>query len=158
MEELALELASSIPSLWKQYEDDTSCILRKGDVDGRATQSPKQHTAHYQLHHGVGGVGVPPLPGHQGHYKLANDKLDITVYCKRMHTDRYRHFESHHPIHMKKGTVRCLYDQARKLTQRNESLKEEESHLMTSGMTTLEPLYDQLESLTTLKTTKPRSF
>ena len=44
-------------------------------------------------------------------------------------TDRYLHFESHHPIHVKKGTVRCLYDRARNLTQRDESLKEE-SHLM----------------------------
>ena len=62
--------------------------------------------------------------------RLANGKLDITVYRKKTHTDRYLHFESHHPIHVKKGTVRCLYDRARNLTQRNESLKEEENHLM----------------------------
>ena len=51
---------------------------------------------------------------------------DITVYRKNTHTDRYLHFESHHPIHVKKGTVRC---RARNLT-RDDSVKEEESHLM----------------------------
>ena len=33
-EELALESAPSTPRLWKQYVDDTCCILRKDYVDG----------------------------------------------------------------------------------------------------------------------------
>ena len=37
---------------------------------------------------------------------------------------------SHHPTLVKRGTVRCLYDRARNITQRDESVKEEESHLM----------------------------
>ena len=44
--------------------------------------------------------------------RLTNAKLDITVYRKRTHTDWYLHFESHHPTHVKRGTVRCLYDRA----------------------------------------------
>ena len=32
-EELALESAPSRSRLWKQYVDDTCCILRKGDMD-----------------------------------------------------------------------------------------------------------------------------
>ena len=32
-EELALESAPSRPRLWKQYVDDTCCILKTGDVD-----------------------------------------------------------------------------------------------------------------------------
>ena len=32
--ELALRTAPSRPRLWKQYVDDTCCILRKGDKDG----------------------------------------------------------------------------------------------------------------------------
>ena len=31
--ELALESAPSRPCLWKQYVDDTCCILKTGDVD-----------------------------------------------------------------------------------------------------------------------------
>ena len=41
--------------------------------------------------------------------RLANAKLDITVYRRKTHTDRYLHFESHHPIQERKGTVRCLF-------------------------------------------------
>ena len=40
-------------------------------------------------------------------------ELDITVYLKQMHADRYLHFWSHYPAHVKRGTVRCLYDRAR---------------------------------------------
>ena len=41
--------------------------------------------------------------------RLANGELDITVYRKKTHTDRYLHFESHHPNHVKKGTVRSAF-------------------------------------------------
>ena len=46
-----------------------------------------------------------------------------------MHTDGYMylHFESHHPMHVNRGT---FYDRARNVTQREENPKEEESHLM----------------------------
>ena len=58
---------------------------------------------------------------HKNHY---NNNI------KKKHTDRYLHFESHNLTHVKRGAVRCLYDRARNITQRDESLKEEDSHLM----------------------------
>ena len=58
------------------------------------------------------------------------ENLTLLFTVKKTHTDRYLHFESHHPTHVKRGAVRCLYDRARNITQRDESLKEEESHLM----------------------------
>ena len=58
-------------------------------------------------------------------------KLDVIVYRKQTHTDRYRylHFRSHDPTHVKRGTVRRLYDRARCITQQGQNLKEE-NHLM----------------------------
>ena len=124
-EELALESAPSRPRLWKRYMDDTCCILRKGDVDGLLNHLNRiRPNIKFTMELEEEG-SLPFLDT-----RLANGKLDITVYRKKMHTDRYLHFESHHPIHVKKGTVRCLYNRARNLMQRNESLKEEESHLM----------------------------
>ena len=52
--------------------------------------------------------------------------LDIAVYRKQMHTDRYLHFNSHHPVSAKKAAVRSLFDRARNVTLRKENLQEEE--------------------------------
>ena len=37
--------------------------------------------------------------------RLGNAKLDITVYHKKMHTDRYLYFESHFPCKERDGKV-----------------------------------------------------
>ncbi len=55
--------------------------------------------------------------------------LDVTVYRKPTHTDRYLDFKSHHPSHVKRGLVRCLYDRARSITTRQDNLKKKEFHL-----------------------------
>ena len=55
--------------------------------------------------------------------------LDVTVYRKPTHMDRYLDFRSHHPSHVKIGLVRCLYDRARSITTRQENLQKEECHL-----------------------------
>ena len=127
-EELALESAPSRSCLWKPYVDDTCCILRRGDADVLLNHlNSIRPTIKFTMELEEEG-SLPFLDTRVT--RLANGKLDITGYRKKTHTDRYLHFESHHPIHIKKGTVRCLYDRARNLTQRDESLKEEESHLM----------------------------
>ncbi len=55
--------------------------------------------------------------------------LTSTVYKKPTHTDRYFHFKSHHPNHVKRGVVRCLYQRARRVTNMGDNLKEKEKHL-----------------------------
>ncbi len=54
--------------------------------------------------------------------------LTSTVYRKPTHTDIYLHFKSHHPNHVKRGVVRCLYQRARRVTNMSKNLKEEEKH------------------------------
>lgn len=127
-EELALESAPSKPRLWKRYVDDTCCILRTSDVDGLLDHLNNiRPTIKFTME--LEGAGSLPFLDTKV-TRVANGKLDITVFRKKTHTDRYLHFESHHPTHVKRGTVRCLYDRARNITQHNEKLKEEESHLM----------------------------
>ena len=55
--------------------------------------------------------------------------LDTSVYRKLTHTDRYLHFWSHHPAHVRRGLVRCLYNRARIITTSPDSLQREEDHL-----------------------------
>ena len=49
----------------------------------------------------------------------------VAVYRKPTYTDQYLDFQSHHPSHVKRGLVRCLYDRARSITTRQDNLKEE---------------------------------
>ena len=42
------------------------------------------------------------------------------------HTDRYLHFESHHPTHVKRGVVRCLHDRAREIISTQDNLSPRE--------------------------------
>ena len=54
--------------------------------------------------------------------------LSTCVYRKRTHTDRYLQFESHHPLHVKRGVVRCLFDRAIGIARGDET-KKEKQHL-----------------------------
>ena len=42
-----------------------------------------------------------------------------------MHTDCYLDIRSHHPPHVKRGLVRCLFDRARNVTSSQDNLQEE---------------------------------
>ena len=53
------------------------------------------------------------------------------VYRKPTHTDRYLHFGSHHPRHVKRGLVRCLFDRASAVTLDRKNLGKERKHLRT---------------------------
>ena len=46
-----------------------------------------------------------------------------------IHTDRYLHFDSHHPVHVKRGVVKCLFNRAEKVTTEVEDLEGEREHL-----------------------------
>ena len=57
--------------------------------------------------------------------------INVTVFRKQTHTDRYLHFNSHHPASAKRAAVRSLFDRARNITLRKEDLWKEE-HLTTT--------------------------
>ena len=44
--------------------------------------------------------------------RLGNGELDVSVYRKPTHTDRYLNYSSHHPEHVKRRVVKCLFDRA----------------------------------------------
>ena len=54
--------------------------------------------------------------------------LNISVFRKQTHTDRYLQLNSHHPVSAKRAAVRSLFDRARNITLQ-EDLQKEEDHL-----------------------------
>ena len=57
-------------------------------------------------------------------------KIDIGIYRKSMHTDRYLQYSSHHPEHVKRGMASCLFHRARTIAV-GENIQKEEHHLKT---------------------------
>ena len=126
-EELALDTAPTRPRLWKRYVDDTFCILRKG-----STKELLHHlngvrpTIKFTVEQEEDGT----LPFLDTLLRRREDgSLDVSVYRKPMHTDRYLHFESHHPTHVKRGVVRCLHDRAGRVISTQDNLQKEVDHL-----------------------------
>ena len=123
-EELALETAPTRPRLWKRYVDDTFCILRKGSSE--------------ELLHHLNGVRPTikftvereedrTLPFLDMLLRRKEDgSLDVSIYRKPMHMDRYLHFDS---THVKRGVVRCLHDRAREIISTQDNLQKEVDHL-----------------------------
>ena len=126
-EELALKSAPSKPRLWKRYVDDTCCIVKKGTVEGLLSHL---NSVRPSIRFTVEVEREGSLPFLDTLLQRRDDgSLDVTVYRKPTHTDRYLDFQSHHPSHVKRGLVRCLYDRARSITTRQDNLKKEECHL-----------------------------
>ena len=126
-EELALASAPAKPRLWKRYVDDTCCILKKDTAEELLNHlNSVRPTIKFTVELEKDGT----LPFLDTLLRRKDDgSLDITVYRKPTHTDRYLHFQSHHPTHVRRGLVRCLYDRARSITTSEEGLQKEEHHL-----------------------------
>ena len=59
-------------------------------------------------------------------WRKEDGSLDITVYRKLTRTDHY--LDSHHPPHIIRGLVRCLYDRAQGITSTQDNLHRKEEH------------------------------
>ena len=120
-EELALETAPTRPRLWKRYVDDTFCILRKGSTKEFLYHLNRvRPTIKFTVEQEEDGT----LLFLDTLFRMREDgSLDVSVYRKPTHTDRYLHFESHHPAHVKRGVVRSAHRTTfrRKLTTLLES-------------------------------------
>ena len=100
-EKLALETAPTRPSLWKRYVDDTFCILQKGSTEELLLHLNRvRPTIKFTVEQEENGT-LPFL--NMLVRRREDDSLDVSVYSKPTHTDRYFHFESHHLTHVKRG-------------------------------------------------------
>ncbi len=110
----SLNSAPVKPVLWKRYVDDTFCIDKKGSekhlLDHLNSVRPIKFTMESDE-----DSKLPFLDCLLKRERESDGMLTSTVYRKSTHTDRYLHFKSHHPNHVKRGIVRCLYQRARRV-------------------------------------------
>ena len=126
-EQRALETAPQRPRLWRRYVDDTCCIVKRGSVDAlldhlNSVRPPIQFTVEQERD------GTLPFLDTCIQRK-EDGSLDITVYRKPTHTDRYLQYSSHHPQHVKRGLIKCLFNRAEGITLRTDNLRREKKHL-----------------------------
>ena len=100
-EEMALTSAPDKPALWKRYVDDIWCIVKKGKeeelLDHLNSVRPSiKFTMELEKDGKLPFLDCSLQRGEDG-------MLTSTVYRKPTHTDRYLHYTSHHPVHVKRG-------------------------------------------------------
>ena len=113
-EELALRTVPMQHRFWKRYVDDTCCIVKKGIVEKLLTHL---NNVRPSIRFTVKVEKDGRLPFLDTLLQRRDDgSLDVTVYRKPTHTDRYLDFHSPHPPQVKRGLVKCLFDRARTIT------------------------------------------
>ena len=125
-EELAPDTALTTPRVWKRYVDDTFCIHGKGSIKELLHHlNGVRPTIKFTLEQEEDGK----IPFLDTLLRKEDGSLDVSIYRKLTHTDRYLRFKSHHPTDVKGGVVRCFHNTARGIISTQDNLKKEVDHL-----------------------------
>ena len=109
LENRAMSAFHTPPSLWLRYVDDTFCIIKHSVVDDFHDFLNKTtcltFTVEHEANRAISFLDVAVT-------RTDNNLISTTVYKKPTHTDRYLHFDSHHPKHQKLAVARTLYNRS----------------------------------------------
>ena len=110
VENTALTTFHTPPKLWLRYVDDTFCILKQEHIV-EFHQHINSVCRHIQFT--MEEEQESSLPFLDVLVLRHNNTLCTQVYRKPTHTDRYLHFDSHHPKHQKLAVAKTLHDRAK---------------------------------------------
>lgn len=129
-EETALKSTETVPSLWLRYVDDTFVIWPHGEdtLPGflkhlNSIQSSIQFTMEKESGGSLSFLDVLVTRDQR------QGKFRTTVYRKPTHTERYLHFDSYHPPHVKTGIIRTLVHRSKVISHDSVSHSQEVKHL-----------------------------
>ena len=117
---IAIESSPVRPRVWLRYVDDTYSILKRG-MESQMLDHLNGIRPEIQFTMETEKDGKLPFLDCEVMRKKEGG-LSISVYRKSTHTDRYLHFDSHHPVHVKRGVVKCLFNRAEKVTTEVENI------------------------------------
>ncbi|KXJ07567.1 hypothetical protein AC249_AIPGENE22404 [Exaiptasia diaphana] len=128
VESRALSTFVSAPKVFKRYVDDTICIIHKDhSIDDFHKCLNDQYKKIKFTIERYSDKGLPFLDT----LNTVNQDVSIQVsmYRKKTHTDRYLHFDSHHPSKHKAAVVHTLAYRKESLLSDETSKRKEQEHL-----------------------------
>ena len=117
IEELAIDTTPLKPKMWKRYVDDTFVVWEHG-LESELTlflehlnslRPSIQFTCEVEEHGKFPFLNV--------HLVRNGSSLENSVHHKKIHTDRYLHYNSHQHPRVKVGIVKMLNDRASRICQ-----------------------------------------
>lgn len=116
VEESAISTAIHPPRWWYRYVDDSHTCLQKEHVqefhDHLNSINPHiQFTKEVEENNSLSFLDTVTT--------RVNERIQVNVYRKPTHTDKYLDFNSHHPSQHKRSVVNTLLDRAEKLPSTN---------------------------------------
>ena len=130
IEQTAISTYHTPPQFWKRYVDDMCTVLPKGSVDEfyRHLNGVNRHIQ-FTVEEEKDGC----LPFLDILLTLDVDgSIQTSVYRKKMHTDRYLDFSSHHPLSHKKSVAATLLRRARDLSSNAINRSKEETRVVSA--------------------------
>ncbi|KAK3697277.1 hypothetical protein QZH41_000323 [Actinostola sp. cb2023] len=127
LEQQALSTYQHPPRVDKRYVDDTVCIIRKDQIEPFYNHLNCQN-GHFKFT--VERYSADGLPFLDTLNKIRDDgSIDVTIYRKKTHANRYLSFDSHHAPQHKIAVVRTLCSRADKLLNNEDHKTTEKKHL-----------------------------
>ncbi|KAK3751073.1 hypothetical protein QZH41_001914 [Actinostola sp. cb2023] len=130
MEELESRLLATFtnpPSLYGRYVDDTICVIQKDQINALHQHLDSQDP---NIKFTVERYSDDGLPFLDTLNKVLDDgTIDVSIFRKKTHTDRYLHFSSHHPPQHKAAVVRTLVHKTNNLLSKDCHKDKERTHI-----------------------------
>ena len=145
IEHTAITTFHTPPSLWLRYVDDTFCILNKDHINDFHTHlnsicSHIQFTIEKEHNFSLPFLDVLVKRNSRNGSITTHSLLSTTIYRKSTHTNRYRHYTSHHPKHQKLTVAKTLLNRVNTHitdnTQKHSELQNIRSTLRLNGFPT----------------------
>ena len=137
IEEMAIKTTSVSPKTWKRFVDDSFSIIKKNAVEiFHNTLNSLDPSIQFTLEHKHNGK----LAFLDTVITRENGKLNINVYRKPTHTDKYLDYNSHHQHKHKTSTAKTLIRRALTLPSTEEGRNNELDYVKNALRTNNYPL------------------
>ena len=118
------------PRIYRRYVDDTICVIKKDCIQ---TFHDHFNIQDHNIKFTVERYSEQGIPFLDTLIRVKEDgSLDVRIYRKKTHTDRYLQFSSHHPPQHKAAVVRTLLHRADSLLSNEQHRSKEHDHVRTA--------------------------